>query len=174
MPRILLLLTVLLAEGLGAVEYIYPNQVELRKMGSLIRIVNQRNNQELSLSARNVVAVIPADRDDNNAYTVILTKGAVVKLQQRTNPADQVVAVLSAMGFDYIPAVADRDARTPDTYLVNARNIDLIDRSRTDSERSDTTVHFNAEVGGSPGRFSINQSAAAYKAFIERVEALRY
>jgi hypothetical protein len=174
MKIIPILLFAIITNVSHAVEFVYPNKVELIRRGSVIRIVNQRNNQELSISARNVVAVVPADRNDNNSYTLILTKGAVIKLQQRTNPADDIVNILGDMGFEYIRAISDRDNRDADIYLVNAKNVDLIDRTRTDSDRSDTTIYFNADIGGSPGKFAINQSASAYKDFIARIESVRY
>jgi len=166
LPALLILLA--LSTTAAAVEITYPHKVALTRLGDCIRIINEREHQELLVTAANVVAILPGERDDNNAFTTMLLGAHTVRFQQRLNPADEVVRALVDLGFDYVVAISDRDHREPDYFLVNMRRVDLIERSRTDAERSDTVVNFSG--GAPPGlaKVVINQSAKAYAAFREQ------
>ncbi len=169
----------LAATQLAAVEYVFPNAVELRRDGSCILLANTRDRQELIIVPENIVAVIPANRsfeqDNNNAFNQIIMSGdgTVIKLQQRTNPGQQLVATLAAMGFEFIETVSDRDLRDQERYLLNIRRITLVERKRTESERSDTIVYY---VGGTgqTAQFTINQSVAAYERLRQAIAQARH
>lgn len=163
-----------LAAAAGAVEFVFPNAIELRRSGSCILLANVRDKQELLIVPENIVAVIPANRNDNNAFTEIVMSGdgTAIRLQQRTNPGEQVVATLAALGFAFVETVSDRDLREQERYLLNVRRITLVERKRTESERSDTVIHY---VGGTgqTASFTINQSAAAYERLRQDVSQAR-
>ena len=168
----------LAATHLVAVEYVFPNAVELRRNGSSILLSNARDRQELLILPENIVAVVPANRsfeqDNNNAFNQIIMSGdgTVIKLQQRTNPGEQIVTTLAAMGFEFIETVSDRDLRDQERYLINIRRITLVERKRTESERSDTVVYY---VGGTgqTAQFTINQSSAAYERLRQAIAQAR-
>jgi hypothetical protein len=164
----------LVAAHAGAVEYVFQNSVTFQRNGSCIVLVNARDKQELILVPENVVAVLPADHNDNNAYTSIILSGdgTVIKLQQRNNPGEEVVATLKAMGLGFVWTTSDRDLREQETYLINVRRVTLIERNRTDSERSDTIVYY---IGGTglTAKFTINQSTEAYRRLRDAVTQAR-
>lgn len=168
----------LVVTQLAAAEFIFPNAVELRRSGSSILLVNARDRQELVIVPENIVAVIPANRsfeqDNNNAFNQIVMSGdgTIIKLQQRTNPGEQVVSTLAAMGFEFIETVSDRDLRDQERYLINIRRVTLVERKRTEAERSDTVVYY---VGGTgqTAQFTINQSASAYERLRQAIAQAR-
>ncbi len=168
-----LFVMLLAGSTLCGADFTFSNAVELHRREGAIVIGNERDRQELTIMARNVVAVMPSDRNDNNSFTSILARSGVVKLQERMNHGVEVVKSLSAMGFAYVTAVSDRDSREPDTYLINVQQIDFILRTRTGSERSDTVIYFSTPIGSQPGSVTVNQSAQAYAAFIAQVDAAR-
>lgn len=164
----------LVAAHAGTVEYVFQNAVAFQRSGSCIVLVNARDKQELILVPENVVAVLPADRNDNNDYTSIILSGdgTVIKLQQRNNPGEEVVATLKAMELGFVWTTSDRDLREQETYLINVRRVTLIERNRTESERSDTIVYY---IGGTglTAKFTINQSTEAYKLLREAITQSR-
>lgn len=151
-------------------EYVFQYKVDFQRVGGCLQLSTTRDRQELLLVPENIVAVVPADRNDNNAYTSIILSGdgTVVKLQQRANPGQDVVAALAALGLGFVEAVSDRDLREQEIHLLNVRRITLVERSRTDAERTDTVISY---VGGNgqTAKFVINQSAAAYARLREAI-----
>jgi NAD kinase len=157
----------------GAAEYVFQYQVEFRRIGNCVALINSRDRQELLIMPENIVAVVPADRNDNNAFTEIILSGdgSVIRLQQRANPEQAVVAALATMELGFIEAVSDRDLREQEVHLLNMRRVTLVERKRVDAERSDTIISY---IGGSgqTAQFTINQSAAAYARLRDSIGSL--
>lgn len=163
-----------LTAALGAVEFVYPNPVELRRSGGCILLVNARDKQEMLIVPENIVAVIPAARNDNNDFTQIVMSGdgTIIRLQQRSNPGEQVVATLAALGFAFVETVSDRDLREQERYLINVRRVTLIERKRTEAERSDTVIYYIGGTGQTAS-FTINQSGEAYEQLRQSVAQVK-
>jgi len=168
------LLLALLCATLAAQDLVFDNEVEITNEGGCTIIRYPRDRQELLVVTANIVAVIPAEFENNNTYTQIVLTGSgnTIKLLQRTNPVDRVIAALISGGFPYIRTVTDRNAEERRDVLLNLRRIDLIERVKTSTERADTIVHYQS--GTQSDTIVINQSKAVYEDLRARIIKERF
>ncbi len=169
----LLLLAVLATIPLAAEDLVYDSAVEISHAGGCTILRNPRDRQELLIITANIVAVVPAEIDNNNSYTEIVLTGSgnVIRLQQRNNPVERIMTALTDSGFGFIRTASDRDAHDKRDYLLNLRRIDLIERTKTEIDRSDTIVHY--QRGNENRTIVINQGLAAYDSLRARILAER-
>ncbi len=170
------MLAMLVSAALVGADIQIDNTAVIRVDGHLVTIANRRDNSEMVVGLDRIVSVSLGNVSDNNSYTVIaLPGGNSIRLQQRNHPAHDVKTTLMQGGFTCIDVVGDRerDIANPDSIdevLVNPAYLSYLDRTKTNTDRSDTIVAVN--TGSGSVQYTINQSQTAYARLRERLVAV--